>query len=150
MLTKRNHQRFKQLALWIVKLLFNSLWSSNTIWRYRLRLTLTQVMACCLRALSHYLNQCRLLSINENNLIASAQATILYDEFENYTFKINATPHKGQWVNSLVDQPVQRVLPMGDDQLANNKENNRLPTLKILLMNLMAASQYVHYLTLFI
>ena len=36
---------------------FNSLWSSDAIWRHRSRSTLAQGMACCLTAPSHYLNQ---------------------------------------------------------------------------------------------
>ena len=36
----------------------NSLWSSDAIWRLRSGTTLAQVMACCLTAPSHYLNQC--------------------------------------------------------------------------------------------
>ena len=36
---------------------FNSLWPSDTIWRHRAGSTLAQVMACCLMAPSHYLNQ---------------------------------------------------------------------------------------------
>ena len=39
----------------------NSLWPSDAIWRHRSRLTLAQVMACCLTAPSHYLNQCWLI-----------------------------------------------------------------------------------------
>ena len=35
-----------------------SLWPSDVIWRQKSRSTLAQVMACCLTALSHYLNQC--------------------------------------------------------------------------------------------
>ena len=42
----------------------NSLWPCNDIWQHRPWLTLTQVMACCLAAPSHYLNHCWLL-INE-------------------------------------------------------------------------------------
>ena len=37
---------------------FNSLWPSDTIWRHKSGSTLAQVMACCLTAPSHYLNQC--------------------------------------------------------------------------------------------
>ena len=55
--------------------------------------TLVQVMACCLMAPSHYLNQCWLL-IGEDlwhspksNYTVSAQVTILYKAFENCTFK---------------------------------------------------------------
>ena len=66
-----------------------------------LRLTLAQIMACCLMAPSHYLNQCCPL-ISEvlwhslkSNFTANAQATILYDKFENHTFPITATSPKG-------------------------------------------------------
>ena len=40
---------------------FNSLWPSDTIWWYRSGSTLAQVMAWCLTAPSHYLNQCWLI-----------------------------------------------------------------------------------------
>ena len=43
---------------------FNSLRPSDTIWRHRSGSTLAQVMACCLRAPNHYLDQCWLL-VNE-------------------------------------------------------------------------------------
>ena len=36
-------------------------WPSDAIWRHRSRSTLAQVMACCLTAPSHYLNQCWLI-----------------------------------------------------------------------------------------
>ena len=39
----------------------NSLRPSDTIWRHRSGSTLAQVMACCLTAPSHYLNQCWLI-----------------------------------------------------------------------------------------
>ena len=41
---------------WLVT--FNSLRPSDAIWRHRSGSTLAQVMACCLTAPSHYLNQC--------------------------------------------------------------------------------------------
>ena len=40
----------------------NSLWPGDAIWRHGTRSTLTQVMACCLTAPSHYLNQCWLIT----------------------------------------------------------------------------------------
>ena len=40
----------------------NSLGPSDTIWRWRSWSTLVQVMACCLTAPSHYLNQCWLIT----------------------------------------------------------------------------------------
>ena len=39
----------------------NSLWPGDTIWRHGTRSALAQVMACCLTAPSHYLNQCWLI-----------------------------------------------------------------------------------------
>ena len=42
----------------------NSLWPSDAIWQHRSGSTVVQVMACCLMAPSHYLNQCWLI-INE-------------------------------------------------------------------------------------
>ena len=39
----------------------NSLWPSDIIWRHKSGSTLAQVMACCLMAPSHYLNQCWLI-----------------------------------------------------------------------------------------
>ena len=38
--------------------IINSLWPSDVIWLQGSRSTLAQVMACCLTAPSHYLNQC--------------------------------------------------------------------------------------------
>ena len=38
--------------------IINSLWPSDTIWQHRSGSTLAQVMACCLTAPNHYLNQC--------------------------------------------------------------------------------------------
>ena len=39
----------------------HSLWPSDTIWRQWSGSTMAQVMACCLTAQSHYLNQCWLI-----------------------------------------------------------------------------------------
>ena len=39
----------------------NSLWPSDTMWGHTYESTLAQVMACCLMAPSHYLNQCWLI-----------------------------------------------------------------------------------------
>ena len=44
---------------WVIQ--FNSLWPSDSIWRQRSGSTLAQVMAGCLTAPSHYLNQCWLI-----------------------------------------------------------------------------------------
>ena len=64
-----------------------------------------QVMACCLLAPNHYLNQCWLLISKllwhspESNFIVSAQVAILYNDFENYKLNIIATSPNGQWLN---------------------------------------------------
>ena len=39
----------------------NPIWPSGAIWRHRSGPTLAQVMACCLTAPSHYMNQCWLV-----------------------------------------------------------------------------------------
>ena len=39
----------------------NALWPGDVIWRHWARSTLAQLMACCLTAPSHYLNQCWLI-----------------------------------------------------------------------------------------
>ena len=83
---------------------------SDAIWRYWSGSTLAQIMACCLTAPSHYLNQCWLLisevpwHLPDNNFTVSAQSTILYNEFENLTFIITSTAKspKGQWVHESV------------------------------------------------
>ena len=48
-------------AIQIQKHCFNSLGPSDAIWWQRSGSTLAQVMACCLTATSHYLNQCWLI-----------------------------------------------------------------------------------------
>ena len=40
----------------------NTLWLNDAIWRHRSESTLAHVMACCLVAPSHYLNQCGLIT----------------------------------------------------------------------------------------
>ena len=82
----------------------NSLWPCDIIRRYRSGSTLAQVMACCLTAPSHYLNQCWLIISDVlwysplSNLTVSARATILYNKFQKYIFKITATSPRDQWV----------------------------------------------------
>ena len=57
LLVKQNELALKKLLLTEI----NSLWPSDAIWLQRSRSTLVQVMACCLTAPSHYLNQCWLI-----------------------------------------------------------------------------------------
>ena len=46
---------------WMPQNLINSLWPSDTTWHHGSASTLAQVMACCLMAPSHHLNQCWLI-----------------------------------------------------------------------------------------
>ena len=85
-----NEGLYIEMAPWPI----NTLWFSYVIWWYKSGSKLTQIMACYLMAPSHYLNQCWLL-IGEvlwhshgNIFTVIAQATILYDWFGNFSFKI--------------------------------------------------------------
>ena len=87
---------------------FNSLEPSDAIWRQRTRSTLAQVMACCLPAPSHYLNQCWLI-MNlmlwhppGNNYIEIYQNISSINEFENYNFTIITASPRGQWVKASI------------------------------------------------
>ena len=46
----------------IITWCFHTLWPCATIWRHEFGSPLTQLMACCLTASSHYLNHCWLLT----------------------------------------------------------------------------------------
>ena len=71
----------------------NLLWPSEAIWWDRSGSTLAQVMACCLTAPSHYLNQCRLITNRvlchspKTNFTKIAQNIISWNEFEKYSCK---------------------------------------------------------------
>ena len=86
----------------------NSLWPSDAIWRHRSGSTLAQVMACCLTAPSHYLNQCWLNSSvalwhsAENDFTRNAQDIYAWYQFENYWFKTSNTSSRGQRVNHII------------------------------------------------
>ena len=98
------HNMFRDYTL-------NSLSPSDVIWRHRTGSTKAQVMACCLTAPSHYLNQCWLLisdvswHSSENNVTVSSQAIILHNNFENDVLKIPATSPRGQWVKPTTTSP---------------------------------------------
>ena len=88
--------------------LFNSLRPSDAIWRHRSRTTLAQVMACCLTAPSHYLNQCWLIATkvywysSEDNFTTDTPAISCQNYSENYSFKISFKSPRGQWVKEVV------------------------------------------------
>ena len=59
--TAREWSEVVSIALLFLACGVNSLGPSDTIWRGRSWSTMVQVMACCLMAPSHYLNQCWLI-----------------------------------------------------------------------------------------
>ena len=81
------------------------LWPSDAIWRHRSGSTLAQVMACCLMALSHYLNQCWLTISKvpwhspEGISIRSSADTCQRNKIENWIFEIASRFPRGQWIN---------------------------------------------------
>ena len=84
---------------------FNSLWPSDTIWRQGSRSTLAQVMACCLMASSHYLNQCSISEVHlvqwhsyQGDFTSNASTMSHWNPFENYLSKILLKSPRGQWV----------------------------------------------------
>ena len=87
----------------------NSLWPTSDItWNQRFWSTLVQVMACCLTAPSHHLNQCWLLIIK----VPSTSQDICGNAFDvminqhmwpkMLCFKWQLVFPKGRWVNSLL------------------------------------------------
>ena len=82
----------------------NSLWPSDAIWWQRSGSTLAQVMACCLTAPSHYLNQCWLIiskvlwHSSEGIIMKRSEDTNQQNKIENYIFRIAFRSPRGQWV----------------------------------------------------
>ena len=86
----------------------NSLRPSDAIWRQWSWTTLAQVMACCLTAPSHYLNQCWLIirgvlwHTSESSFAGIAQGIDSGYEFEKDILKNIFKSPRGQWVNAVV------------------------------------------------
>ena len=84
--------------------LLNSLRPSDAIWRQWSWTTLAQVMACCLTAPSHYLNQCWLITrgvlwhTSESSFAGIAQGIDSGYEFEKDILKNIFKSPRGQWV----------------------------------------------------
>ena len=87
------------------QMLLNSLRPSDAIWRQWSWTTLAQVMACCLTAPSHYLNQCWLIirgvlwHTSESSFAGIAQGIDSGYEFEKDILKNIFKSPRGQWVN---------------------------------------------------
>ena len=88
----------------------NSPWPADAILWHKSGSKLVQVMACCLTAPSHYLNQCWeiisevLMQSHEGNITENDQDIYQWYEFENYEFKITvASPNDLSYlIKSLV------------------------------------------------
>ena len=85
----------------------NSLWPDDAIWRQRSESALAQVMACCLTAPSHYLNQCWFIISkvqwhpSESKFRKNTSDINHWKNFEIFLSKFSFKYPMGQWVNSL-------------------------------------------------
>ena len=77
----------------------------NHIWRHRTRSTSAQIMAWCLMAPSHYLNQCWfiickvMLHLSKDVIMNKSEYSIKKNITENRIFKIVSTSPRSQWVH---------------------------------------------------
>ena len=84
------------------------MWPSEAIWRQRSESTFAQVMACCLTAPSHYLNQCWFIISTvqwhsyKGSLTRDNSAIDHSNQLENYSSKIYFESPRGQWVNMKI------------------------------------------------
>ena len=104
-----NVQRFvlKKIHFKIASILFlpqciNLLWPSDAMWWHRTGSTLARVMACCLVAPSHYLNQCWLTiskvpcHSSEGIIIRRSEDTITafsWKQITEFLFKVTVVNH---------------------------------------------------------
>ena len=108
-------------SYWLIQLTIptaiKSLRPSDDTWQHWSWTTLAQVMACCLTAPSHYLNQCWLIirgvlwHSSENSFAGIAQGINAGYEFEKDILKIIFKSPRGQWVNSSWPNTIFSVPP---------------------------------------
>ena len=92
----------------------NSLWPSDAIWRQRSGSTLAQVMACCLTAPSHYLNQCWLINkvqwhLSEGNFTTDTSAMGLLPDQQNCRLHM-----RQEWRERFPSHRIQRKPVVSD------------------------------------
>ena len=83
----------------------NVLFPSDTIWRHKSGSTLAQVMACCLTAPIHYINQCWLINkvqwhSSQCNFTRDASAISHWNYLENHLSKFLFKSPWDQWLNT--------------------------------------------------
>ena len=89
--------------------------AGDAIWRHGNRATLAQVMACCLTAPSHYLNQCWLIIIvvpwhsSEGIIIRRCEDTNGQSKIENCSVKMASKSPRGQWVKWVIFKLISRM-----------------------------------------
>ena len=102
--TKRHNSFANTLELQL--LCINSLWPSDSIWQQRTGPTVVQVIACCLKAPSHYLNQCWHFinkvqwHSSDGNFTEDTSVNNHSNQFEYFLYKISFKSPRGQWVQS--------------------------------------------------
>ena len=90
MVLKINYINFTDIYMYIymyIYIWFNTLWPNDTIWWHISGLTLAQVMAWCLMAPSHYLNQCWLI-ISEVHLMRPISQEVPHPPITKSSLKI--------------------------------------------------------------
>ena len=103
---------YQQPWYWLHEMELNSLWPSDAIWWQRSGSTLNQVMACCLSAPSHYLNQYWLIikAVLWHSLVSNfARSAHEFNQqpvFGDSTFKITTTSPRSQWAQGESQKPV--------------------------------------------
>ena len=109
---------------------------SDAIWRWRSWSTLVQVMACCLTAPSHYLNQCWLIiskvlwHSSQDIIIRRFKDSNQRSKIENCIFKITLRSPRGQWVNTRCRQHEVNSNP-GNPTLWSGVPQTRITNLSV-------------------
>ena len=82
----------------------NSLWPGDAIWRHGTWSTFDRVMACCLMAQSHYLNQCWLIigDVPWHSSLNDVKISINKTRLKIAVFKMASRSPRGQWVNDAL------------------------------------------------
>ena len=95
----------------------NSLWPSGIVWHHRTESTLVQVLACCLKVPSHYLNQWWFIIWHQRGCVAFPWEQyhaheILRISICERSFKIITTSTKGQCVKGEQHQLDDKALKL--------------------------------------